>query len=340
LFQQVDALGNDLLTTSARDDAISDLRGKKGGGSTYTLAESDLRRGALLGDVVKVCGYRGGVWVYGVVYGVWYSSVILYMYLSLTSYLKSHDMMISNMIITLILYLSLVPVMKVYGSSAVEDVVRASLAGMGLISEAGSSTNGGFASGSGGFASGSGGFAGGFAGGSEVDEASVQYVLQSLKQGAQSLLSTREEVQAKKGYKEENDFMRGVDAITLGNENNNNSSNNNKNNSKQSSASQSSAASSASASAAAAKVSADSDIKNIKSIFPHLGEGFIQACLDVYGGNMEEVVEALLLDNLNPKVIILYIVYCILYILFFIFYFLFFILYFIFYILYCILYVI
>ncbi|KAJ1415099.1 hypothetical protein B484DRAFT_422434, partial [Ochromonadaceae sp. CCMP2298] len=243
VFQQVDALGNDLLLLAARDDDATDLRRKgqglgqgqghgmgqgqgqmqgmeqgrgkgRGGGATYTVTESDIRRGALLGDVVRV-----------------------------------------------------------YGPGAVEAVVRAALAGLGL-SEGGGSSGGGS----------TGGFSGSY---EEVDEASVQYVLQSLQQGAQSLLSTAEEVRTRKGQRQENDFMRGVDEITLKGKSNSG---------KQSTSS-----------AAKAKVSSETAILNIKSIFPHLGEGFIQACLDVYGGSdaQEEVIEALLLDNLNPKLLLL-----------------------------------
>jgi hypothetical protein len=46
-------------------------------------------------------------------------------------------------------------------------------------------------------------------------------------------------------------------------------------------------------------------IKNIKSIFPDLGEGFIEICIEAYKGNIEELIEALLMDNLQPKLLLL-----------------------------------
>lgn len=46
-------------------------------------------------------------------------------------------------------------------------------------------------------------------------------------------------------------------------------------------------------------------VANIKSIFPDLGEGFIEACTAVYKGNMDEIVDALLTNNLQPKLLML-----------------------------------
>lgn len=43
------------------------------------------------------------------------------------------------------------------------------------------------------------------------------------------------------------------------------------------------------------------NITMIQSIFPDLGEGFVEACLGFYKNNAEEVIEALLSDNLNPQ---------------------------------------
>jgi hypothetical protein len=42
-------------------------------------------------------------------------------------------------------------------------------------------------------------------------------------------------------------------------------------------------------------------IDNIKSIFPDLGEGFIESCLLFYKNNSEELIDALLMDNLHPS---------------------------------------
>jgi len=46
-------------------------------------------------------------------------------------------------------------------------------------------------------------------------------------------------------------------------------------------------------------------ISNIKAIFPDLGEGFIEACIAAYKGNIEEVIDALLTDNLQPTLLVL-----------------------------------
>lgn len=46
-------------------------------------------------------------------------------------------------------------------------------------------------------------------------------------------------------------------------------------------------------------------ISNIKAIFPDLGEGFIEACIAAYKGNVEEVIDALLTDNLQPTLLVL-----------------------------------
>eukprot|EP01032_Pedospumella_encystans_P007483 gene7483-8977_t len=46
-------------------------------------------------------------------------------------------------------------------------------------------------------------------------------------------------------------------------------------------------------------------VKNIKAIFPDLGEGFIEACISAYKGNIEEVIDALLTDNLQPTLLVL-----------------------------------
>jgi hypothetical protein len=42
-------------------------------------------------------------------------------------------------------------------------------------------------------------------------------------------------------------------------------------------------------------------INNIKSIFPDYGEGFIESCLLFYKNNSEELIDALLMDNLHPS---------------------------------------
>jgi hypothetical protein len=42
-------------------------------------------------------------------------------------------------------------------------------------------------------------------------------------------------------------------------------------------------------------------ISMIQAIFPDLGEGFIEACLGFYRNNTEDVIEALLSDNLHPQ---------------------------------------
>jgi hypothetical protein len=46
-------------------------------------------------------------------------------------------------------------------------------------------------------------------------------------------------------------------------------------------------------------------VSNLKSLFPDLGEGFIEACIAAYKGNMEEIVDALLTNNLPPKLLLL-----------------------------------
>jgi hypothetical protein len=46
-------------------------------------------------------------------------------------------------------------------------------------------------------------------------------------------------------------------------------------------------------------------VSNLKSLFPDLGEGFIEACIAAYKGNMEEIVDALLANNLPPKLLLL-----------------------------------
>lgn len=46
-------------------------------------------------------------------------------------------------------------------------------------------------------------------------------------------------------------------------------------------------------------------VGNIKAIFPDLGEGFIEACIGAYKGNVEEVIDALLTDNLQPSLLVL-----------------------------------
>lgn len=46
-------------------------------------------------------------------------------------------------------------------------------------------------------------------------------------------------------------------------------------------------------------------VRSIKSIFPDLGEGFIEACLAAYKGNVEEIIDALLSDNLQPSLLVL-----------------------------------
>lgn len=46
-------------------------------------------------------------------------------------------------------------------------------------------------------------------------------------------------------------------------------------------------------------------VSSIKALFPDLGEGFIEACLAAYRGNMEEIVDALLTNNLQPKLLML-----------------------------------
>ena len=62
--------------------------------------------------------------------------------------------------------------------------------------------------------------------------------------------------------------------------------------------------SSSSAAPAAASVS-DEAFETIKAIFPDLGEGFIEACLQVYQNKSEQVIDALLSNNLNPKLLLI-----------------------------------
>ena len=48
-------------------------------------------------------------------------------------------------------------------------------------------------------------------------------------------------------------------------------------------------------------VELDSLISNVRDILPDLGEGFIEAALEEYNYNSESVINALLEDNLTPK---------------------------------------
>jgi hypothetical protein len=65
------------------------------------------------------------------------------------------------------------------------------------------------------------------------------------------------------------------------------------------------ASSGASASPASVQPNLTEMISNIKVIFPELGEGFIEACIAAYKGNMEELIDALLTNNLQPKLLVL-----------------------------------
>jgi hypothetical protein len=58
-------------------------------------------------------------------------------------------------------------------------------------------------------------------------------------------------------------------------------------------------------SATSAQKNLAENISNVKAIFPELGEGFIEACISAYKGNMEELIDALLTNNLQPKLLVL-----------------------------------
>lgn len=66
-----------------------------------------------------------------------------------------------------------------------------------------------------------------------------------------------------------------------------------------------SASTGAAVSTASAQTNLAENISNVKAIFPELGEGFIEACISAYKGNMEELIDALLTNNLQPKLLVL-----------------------------------
>lgn len=50
-----------------------------------------------------------------------------------------------------------------------------------------------------------------------------------------------------------------------------------------------------------AQYSSTQSIEMIKSVLPDLGQGFVEACLGIYKGNAEAVIDAVLSDNLDPR---------------------------------------
>lgn len=44
----------------------------------------------------------------------------------------------------------------------------------------------------------------------------------------------------------------------------------------------------------------EQSVAAIRGVVPDLGEGFVEACLDIYNGNVEQVIDALFADNLHP----------------------------------------
>jgi len=44
----------------------------------------------------------------------------------------------------------------------------------------------------------------------------------------------------------------------------------------------------------------EQSVAAIRGVVPDLGEGFVEACLDIYHGNVEQVIDAIFADNLHP----------------------------------------
>ena len=44
----------------------------------------------------------------------------------------------------------------------------------------------------------------------------------------------------------------------------------------------------------------EQSVAAIRGVVPDLGEGFVKACLDIYRGNVEQVIDAIFADNLHP----------------------------------------